>query len=289
MKGIIVKILKDLFFVHTNSGLITCKARGVFRERKINPIVGDRVEIRINEDGSGYIENVFDRTNSLIRPEVANIDLLLNIHSIKEPNINTYMLDKALVMAEFYNIESIIIFSKNDLIDDHEFNHYKDIYNKAGYPVYKTSINGDDDLKEIENIILNKTSAVSGPSGSGKSTFLNRLNNDLNIETSAISHKSKRGKHTTRHIEIMPIANNTFILDTPGFSTINLDFIEDEGDLDKYFPEFRELKGNCKYNNCMHINEPKCNIKNELGSAISESRYNNYLLFFEEIKKFRRY
>ena len=289
MQGIIVKMLKDLFFVHTSAGLIQCKARGVFRERKINPIVGDRVSIKINDDGSGYIEEVFARTNSLIRPEVANIDLLINIHSIKEPNINTYMLDKALIMAEYYGIDSIIVFSKNDLIDEEEFNYYKDMYSNTGYPIYSISIHGDDDIKEIEDLIINKTSAVSGPSGSGKSTFLNRLNNDLNIETSRISHKSKRGRHTTRHIEIMPIAENTFILDTPGFSTINLDFITDEAHLDQFFPEFREHKSKCKYNNCMHINEPQCGIKNELGSTISESRYKNYLLFFDEIKKFRRY
>lgn len=290
MQGIIIKLLRDLYFVHTERGIIESKARGVFREKNINPIVGDKVRIKINEDGKGYIEEVYERYNELIRPQVANIDLVINIHSINEPQLNTYMLDKGLVMSEFYGIQSIIIFSKSDLYSNEEFTHYKEIYEKCDYPVFKSSISSsNDDIDKIRANIVGKTSVVSGPSGTGKSSLLNRLNEDLKIETSSISEKTKRGRHTTRHIELMPISEDTYILDAPGFSTISLSFIEDEKDLDLYFSEFRKLRNSCKFNDCMHINEPGCKIKEELNNKLSESRYNNYLLFIEEIKNLRRY
>lgn len=289
MEGLIVKLLKDLYFVYTEYGVIEAKARGVFRERNINPLVGDRVTIKINEDGSGYIEEVHPRSNELKRPEVANIDLVLNIHSIKSPKLNTYNLDKGLIMAEYYGIESIVVFSKADLITKEEFEKFKKIYTLAGYLVYKISMTDKDDIEDIREIIEGKTSVVSGPSGTGKSTFLNRLNPDLNLETSAVSNKTQRGRHTTRHTELMVINDHSFILDTPGFSSINLDFIEDEKLLDTYMPDLMKYKNLCKFNDCMHINEPGCKVKEEIGIGISKSRYDNYLLFMEEIKKFRRY
>lgn len=289
MEGKIIKLLKDLYFVSTPEGIIASKARGLFRERKISPLVGDMVRLRMAEDGSGYIEEVFPRKNQMIRPEVANIDLLINIHSIDDPKLNPYMLDKGLIMAEFYGIESIIIFSKSDLTSKQDFDFFKRIYEGAGYKVFKTSYHEDDDIDLIKAYIKDRTSAVSGPSGTGKSTFINRLNSNLNIQTSEVSKKTKRGRHTTRHIELMPIFENTFILDTPGFSTIGLEFIEDERQLDEYFPEIKALKQGCKFNNCMHINEPGCQVKKELNNKLSQTRYENYLLFIEEIKEKRKY
>lgn len=289
MEGKIIKLLKDLYFVSTPEGVIASKARGVFREKKISPIVGDKVRLRTAEDGSGYIEEVYPRKNQMIRPEVANIDLLINIHSIDDPKLNPYMLDKGLIMAEFYGIESIIIFSKSDLTNQKDYDFFKNIYEGAGYKVYKTSYYEDDDIDLIKAYIKGKTSAVSGPSGTGKSTFINRLNPNLKIETSEVSKKTRRGRHTTRHIELMPIFKNTFILDTPGFSTLGLEFIEDERQLDEYFPEIKALKNGCKFNNCMHINEPGCQVKNDLTNKISQIRYDNYLLFIEEIKEKRKY
>lgn len=289
MKGLITKLLKDQYFVETEKGIIESKARGVFRKKNISPVVGDWVNIQLNEDGSGYIEEVLPRKNKLLRPDVANIDKIIHIHSIKDPKISTYMLDKALVMSEFYNIEPIIIFSKIDLVNQDELRKYKDIYNKAFYRVYGSSSFKDDDFNLILEELKDSTCAVSGPSGSGKSTFINRLNENFNLEISKVSEKTRRGRHTTRHIELHKIFEGAHILDTPGFSTINLDFINDERDLDNYFPEMRALKSKCKFNNCLHINEPGCQVKNTLGSSIDQSRYENYLLFIEEIKEMRKY
>lgn len=289
MKGIITKLLKDLYFVETEKGVIESKARGVFRKKNISPVVGDWVDIQINDDGSGYIEEVLPRKNKLLRPDVANIDKIIHIHSIKDPKISTYMLDKALVMSEFYNIEPIIIFSKTDLVSPDKLEKYKEIYQKALYSVYRSSSYQDDDFDLIIEELKGSTCAVSGPSGSGKSTFINRLNENFNLEISNVSEKTKRGRHTTRHIELHKIFEDSHILDTPGFSTINLYFIDDERDLGSYFPEIRAVRSQCKFNNCLHINEPGCQVKNSLGSSISQTRYDNYILFIEEIKEMRRY
>lgn len=289
MQGVIVKLLKDLYFVSSPQGLIESKARGVFRDKKIRPLVGDRVELDINEDGWGYINKVLERKNQLIRPEIANVDLLLHVHSLKSPDINTFILDKNLLLAEYNSIESLVIFSKLDLANDSLVEKYEAIYKSAGYDVLKISQNLDNDIEKLKEILKGKISSVSGPSGSGKSSLINRLNPDLNLETSHVSKKTQRGRQTTRHTELLEVFKDTYIFDTPGFSSINLDFLEDERQVSFLMPEIKKFGAFCKFNNCLHVGEPKCRVKEELGNKISKSRYNNYLLFLEEVKKFRRY
>ncbi|MDO5717929.1 MAG: ribosome small subunit-dependent GTPase A [Tissierellia bacterium] len=288
MKGTIIKHVRGIYYVNTEAGIITCKARGLFREIDISPIVGDKVEIRISEeDNSGYIEKVYPRSSRMIRPQVANVDMALIVFSLINPDINTYLLDKYLIMTEYLNIDSCILFTKEDITDNEKVKKYKDIYENSGYKVFVTGI--DNDLNEIEEMLRGKITALAGPSGVGKTSLINRLIPTLDLETSAISTKTRRGRHTTRHVELIPIDNDTYILDTPGFSVLDLDFIEDESGLAGSFREFRKFNSQCQFNNCKHINEPKCGIKDNLGTEIEQSRYDSYLQFCEEINENRRY
>lgn len=290
MKGTIIKIVRGLYYVDTETGIIPCKARGLFREQDITPLVGDRVDLRISdEDGSGYIEDIMPRKNQLLRPSVANIDSALIVFSIRQPALNTYLLDKNLLMTEHYGIDTNICFTKSDLNKKDELDKYVEIYKNIGYNVF---VVGKDDMSELGMLVESlqgKTTSVSGPSGVGKSTLINHINPDLKLETSDVSVKTERGRHTTRHIELIPLNHDTYILDTPGFSSLALEFIMDEREVSEKYIDFRKYSKDCQFLDCMHINEPKCAIKDKVGTEIHQSRYDNYLLFIEEIRKNRRY
>ena len=262
-----------------------CKARGVFRKKNIKPLVGDNVEFDVTENSKGYITKILDRKNEIKRPNIANIDQILYFITIKNPSLNLFNIDKYLAMCEHINIDVVIIVSKKDLADEKDLEFIK-MYEKIGYKLVFIDNYNDFPKNEILKILDGKTSAVSGSSGVGKSTFLNNLVED-DIEIGTISEKSKRGKNTTRHIEIFNLGKNTNIFDTPGFDSFDIDFIDDEKDL-KYC--FREFDNNsCKFNNCNHINEPKCKVKDDLLKGfVEKTRYENYLLLFEEIKKRRQ-
>lgn len=279
LDGRIIKLEKDLYTVFSSNALYSCKARGRFRNENISPMVGDNVEMQKLTNKEGYILEVNQRKNELQRPNISNIDLSFIITSVVEPSFSSLLLDKLIILSEVNNIKPIIIFTKldiakkDDLINIKEYIKY---YKKIGYKVLTNK-----NLFLIKRIIKNKVAVFSGQSGAGKSTLLNKLNKTLNLETAAISKALGRGKHTTRHTELMTVSKG-FIADTPGFSSIDLSHIKKEN-LKDYFIEFKNY--NCNYKNCLHINERDCKIKDAIKEKeIIESRYNNYKKIMEEIK-----
>jgi ribosome biogenesis GTPase len=263
----------------------------VFRNRKIKPLVGDNVEIEIlqEENKIGNIVNIFERENELIRPAVSNISQALVVFAIANPMPNLNLLDRFLVMMEKNAIDTIICFNKIDLVSEKEIINLKNIYVNAGYHVMFTSTMDNIGIEEVKRIIKGKTTAFAGPSGVGKSSLLNALIPEANSQTGEISEKIKRGKHTTRHTEIFNVESNTYLMDTPGFSSLYVNDFEKE-DLKEYFREFSKYNNECRFNGCVHINEPDCSVKEAVAEGIiSKERYDNYVLMFDEIKNKKRY
>lgn len=286
--GKIVKALSGFYYVLLENGeIITARARGNFRNSNISPLVGDTVTTKIKEDSIGYITNIEERTNELLRPKVANVDYNVVVTSIKDPDFSSKLLDKMLILAEYSSVSSIIVFTKLDLVTNNKFEEFTEImnyYEKLGYIVLT---NSKEDIDKFKNIVSGKFISISGQSGSGKSTFINTLSNGLlKIETANISKALGRGKHTTRHIEFHKI-DNFYIADTPGFSSLDITFIEKE-ELKYLFKEFGDT--NCKYQTCNHIDEPNCQIKEELKNNGSKylTRYENYKTIFNEKKEQKR-
>lgn len=288
--GIILKGIGGFYYVETDNEVIQCRARGNFREEGITPLIGDKVKIRINqEDNTGYIEEIYQRETSLKRPPVANISQAIIVMSIKKPNINTWLLDRFLVMSEAEGLNTVICINKVDL-DLEEALKIKEIYTKIGYKAILTSTETELGIDILRESLNNNISVFAGPSGVGKSSLLNIINPNYKLKTGDISEKNKRGKHTTRHTELLHLENNSYVLDSPGFSSLDINFIEHESELKEYFPEINMNSNKCKFVNCLHVNEPKCQIKKMVeNNEISSKRYENYLMFLEEIKKNRRY
>ncbi|PAB58871.1 ribosome small subunit-dependent GTPase A [Anaeromicrobium sediminis] len=289
IKGIITKGIGGFYYIQDRNGkMYECRARGKFRKEKIIPLVGDKVGISISHDDKGMIEEIENRETKLIRPPVANVDQAVIVFAVKRPNPNILLLDRFLVMAERENLDIVICFNKVDLSEG-ELNELKEIYNKTGYKLLETSTKLNSGVEEFKHILKDKITVFAGPSGVGKSSLLNATQPDLQLKTGEISVKNKRGKHTTRHVELLKLEFGGWVLDTPGFSSLDLDFVE-ELDLQYYFKEFEPLIGDCKYTGCKHISEPECAIKDAVENGeISESRYNNYLHLLKEIQKNRRY
>jgi len=291
IEGIIIKGIGGFYYVKTESEVIECRARGIFREKKITPLVGDRVLIRINqEDNKGYIEEILERKTCLIRPPVANVTQAIIVMSIKEPVINLWLLDRFLVMAEHNHLNIQICINKVDLGQEEEINNILEIYDKAGYKVLKTSTKTMEGIDELKRALTNHITVFAGPSGVGKSSLLNKINPNLKLKSGEVSKKANRGRHTTRHVELFELYSNSFVLDTPGFSSLSLDFIEDPVELSDYFIEMGKYRYNCKFKGCLHFKEPDCEIKKQVQEGnISYQRYNNYIQFLEEILENRRF
>lgn len=292
MQGKIVKGIAGFYYVHVvHSGTYECKAKGVFRNKKIKPLVGDNVEIEIldEENKTGNIISIYTRENELIRPAVSNISQALVVFAIAEPMPNLNLLDRFLVMMERNNIDTIICFNKVDLVPESEILRLRDIYVNAGYHVMFTSTKTGMGIHEVLRVIEGRTTAFAGPSGVGKSSLLNAMMPEANSRTGEISYKIKRGKHTTRHTEIFHVHEDTYLMDTPGFSSLYVNDFEKE-DLQFYFKEFDEYIGRCRFNGCAHVNEPDCIVKAAVDAGkINRSRYENYLLLYEEIKNKKKY
>lgn len=292
MTGKIIKGIAGEYYVHINDkGIFTCKAKGIFRHKNVKPLVGDDVEIEVlsEEDMTGNITDILERRSQLIRPAVANIDQTLVVFAAKSPMPNRNLLDRFLVMMEAQGIDSILCFNKMDLVDDEEIYALKDVYEKAGYKVLLVSVKDSQGIQEIFDVLKGRTTSLAGPSGVGKSSLLNMLMPDAAMEVGAISRKIERGKHTTRHSEIFSMGENTYLMDTPGFSSIYTCECEKE-QLRCYFPEIYKYEGQCRFNGCVHINEPDCMVKEAvLSGDIGKTRYENYVLFYEEIKNRRKY
>lgn len=292
MQGKILKGISGFYYVHVvESGIYECKAKGIFRNKKIKPLVGDNVEIDIidEEKRIGNIVEIAERTNELIRPAVANIDQSLVVFAVMRPDPNINLLDRFLVMMERQDVPVIICFNKVDLVPEEELIELRDTYVNAGYHVIFTSTLNGNGVEDVKRILIGKTTAFAGPSGVGKSSMLNAIIPDANSETGGISEKIGRGKNTTRHTEIFNLEDETYIMDTPGFTSLYTNDFEKE-ELKWYFPEFREYEGKCRFNGCIHENEPDCAVKNALEEGkISESRYKNYLQMLDEIKNRKKY
>ncbi len=292
MTGKIIKGIAGEYFVHVpGNGIFTCKAKGIFRHRNQKPLVGDDVTIDIvsEETMKGNITDILERKSELIRPAVANIDQTLVVFAAKSPVPNRNLLDRFLVMMESQDMKSILCFNKMDLALSDEISELKETYEKAGYEVILLSVKEESGLERIVELLKGKTTSLAGPSGVGKSSLLNALVPDAVMETGDISRKIERGKHTTRHSEIFCIDDTTYIMDTPGFSSIYTCPCEKE-ELKGYFPEFYGYEGKCRFNGCVHVNEPDCAVKEAVNNGtIGQSRYDNYVLFYNEIKERKKY
>lgn len=290
LEGVIIKGVGGFYYVKTSEGIVESRARGLFRDENITPLVGDKVNIRISEeDKTGYIDEIYPRTTQLLRPPVANVSQAIIVMSIKNPDINTWLLDKFLLMAEYEKLKVIICFNKSDLNEDRTKN-LSEIYKKAGYNVIISSVLENIGIEELREALDNNITVFAGPSGAGKSSLLNAVNPLLKLETGDISNKSKRGKHTTRHVELLNLDGDSYVLDTPGFSSLHLDFIEEEVELREYFREIAEIGKECRFLSCLHNQEPDCAVKRNVDNGnINKERYDNYLSLLQEIKSNRRY
>lgn len=284
INGIITKITGGFYYVEAADTTYECKARGVFRKRGCTPLVGDRVVIDVPEnDGFASVDSIEERKNSLIRPALANLDVLVIVSSVVEPNLNTYIIDKMISAAVDKNIEPVVVISKTDLKDCDE---YIDIYNKAGIKTIEYSSVTGKGVDEIKEILKGKLSAFSGNSGVGKSTLLNALFPQLELKTGEISDKLGRGRHTTRTVELFKCFGG-YVADTPGFSTVDLDRYEliKKENLQFCFPEFSDYIGQCKFTSCSHTCEKGCAVLEAVANGdISESRHESYCRMYEEVK-----
>lgn len=292
MQGKIVKGIAGFYYVHVaESGIYECKAKGAFRNQKVKPLVGDNVRLEVldEEQKKGNIEEILPRKNELIRPAVANIDQALVIFAAAKPKPNFNLLDRFLILMQYQKVPAVVCFNKQDMVDVEELQLLKNTYESAGYPVLFTSAAKEEGITAIRELLKGKTTTVAGPSGVGKSSLINLLSPEAEMETGDISRKIERGKHTTRHSELFTLDEDTFICDTPGFSSIYLPEMEKE-ELGIYFPEIAEYEPFCRFQGCAHIHEPGCGVKEALEEKkISPIRYDNYKLLYEELKDKRRY
>lgn len=286
-KGRIIKALSGYYYVKDNKTdhVWQCRARGVFKKRKISPLVGDEVEYECGQNGEGTVTEVLPRKNELLRPSVANIDQALLVFSIHQPDFHSLLLDKFLTHIERANIKPLICITKVDLVSSPLVTFPElTVYERIGYPLYFVSNKTKTGLFEVGEALKNRVTVFAGQSGVGKSSLLNALNPTLDLETGTVSERLGRGKHTTRHVELIPLPQGGYVADTPGFSQLDFDQIEPE-ELAHFFVEFDTFAARCKFRACLHVNEPKCAVKAGVESGdIAEHRYAHYLQFLTLIQ-----
>lgn len=292
MQGKIIKGIAGFYYVYTEEyGVLECKAKGIFRKENIKPLVGDDVELELlsEDELTGNITEILERKNELIRPAVANIDQALVIFSITHPEPNLNLLDRFLLMMQTQDLPVIICFSKQDIAVEEQQAHLQRIYGNLGYKVMFISAKEEQGVEDVLELLKGKTTTVAGPSGVGKSTLINCICPEALMETGDISRKIERGKHTTRHSELFHVCKDTFIMDTPGFSSLGIFDLEKE-ELKDYYPEFVEVEEECRFRGCVHMEEPGCAVKAALErGSISRERYENYRLLYEELKRKKKY
>ncbi|MBM6618492.1 ribosome small subunit-dependent GTPase A [Bacillus suaedaesalsae] len=285
-KGKIIKALSGFYYVVNEDGITQCRGRGIFRKNKVTPLVGDQVSFEAENEREGYIMEVYERKNDLIRPPIANVDQAILVFSAVEPDFNPLLLDRFLVLIESKHILPIICISKMDIVDQktrEKIEKYAADYRHIGYEVLLTATDDNKTIDMLLPFFEDRISVFAGQSGVGKSSILQVLRPDLEIKTNEISSHLGRGKHTTRHVELIEIGNG-WVADTPGFSSLEFTEIE-VTELSDCFPEMRELSQDCKFRGCTHISEPKCAVKDALtNGGITQYRYDDYVEFLQEIK-----
>lgn len=288
IKGRIIKGLSSFYYVksYRNREVYECRARGILRKDNISPIIGDEVHITVvdEKEKKGMIEEVLDRSTLLIRPPIANVTKALLIFSVKSPDPNLSLIDRFIVLAEKEGLNIIICFNKIELDENQEYLEYADIYRRAGYTVISVSVKQNIGLEDVKKELENNITVIAGPSGVGKSSLLNKIDPRLNLKTSDISQKLQRGRHTTRYAQLIELDEDSLVADTPGFSSLNLDTLENT-ELKEYFTEFHEYDHDCRFGfKCIHLNEPGCRIKEAVDkNEISSKRYESYLQLLGEI------
>ena len=306
-KGKIVKGIAGFYYVYVaGSGIYECKAKGLFRKQKMKPLVGDDVGIDVisREERTGNVVEILPRKNALIRPAVANVDQALVIFAAASPEPNLNLLDRFLIMMEQQQVPTVICFNKTDLVSGERIRELRSAYETSGYRVFFFCAEQQEGIERIRQQLSGRTSTVAGPSGVGKSTLINLLAPEAVMETGEISEKIQRGKHTTRHSQLIVLDQESFIFDTPGFSSLSVDYYNpglqgiagaeilpvDERTLGRFFPEIAKLEGDCRFTGCSHIHEPDCAVKQAVDEGrISRSRYENYVQIYEELKSRKKY
>lgn len=281
MEGTIVKALSGFYYVSCDVHIYECKARGKFRLDGTSPLVGDAVSFSVDTNGKGFIEKVHDRKNSFIRPAVANIDALVFVAANTNPITDPFLIDRVSVIAEEAGCELIVCINKTDIDPADEL---YDIYTRSGFVTVRTSAQTGEGISELKSALRGKICAFTGNSGVGKSSILNSIVPSFNIEVAAVSAKLGRGKHTTRHVELYDIGDNTFIADTPGFASFDIEMMQtiDKQELQHDFREFKKYIGECRFNDCAHLKEPGCTVTAALRRGeIMPSRYQSYKRLYE--------
>ena len=291
MEGRIIKGIAGFYYVKCGKEIYQCKAKGIFRKESLKPLPGDfvRMEVTDEKDMEGNVIEILPRKNELIRPAVANVDQALVIFAAAAPAPNLGLLDRFLIRMEHKGIPALICFNKMDLIGEKEREKLAAIYESAGYRVLFTSAKEEKGIHELQSLLREKVTTVAGPSGAGKSTLINCLQQETVMETGEISTKIGRGKHTTRHAQLIEVGEDAYIFDTPGFSSLDVSELMPE-QLEQCFPEFKNYRESCRFLGCAHIHEPDCGVKEALAMGkISRERYENYVSLYGECKNKRRY
>lgn len=291
-KAIVIKKISNFFYCYTNNKMYESKALGNFNKGKDSIVVGDIVKIELNNDtqNTAKIIDVYERKNFLKRPYISNVDLAVVTFSVKEPQLNPYVIDSFLATIEKEDIDILICFSKVDLDKEKSYKKIENIYKNIGYKTIGVSAVNGENINELKDYLYGKTSVFAGPSGAGKSSLINEFSVKFNLKTSEISKKLQRGKNTTTYAELLKINDKTYIADTPGFTSIKLSDVE-FNEVKNFFIEFNEYSPYCKFSSsCLHYKEPGCTVKDALENGyINESRYENYIKIMEELKKNKRY
>lgn len=292
MQGKIIKGIAGFYYVYVEGhGTYECKAKGIFRKDHVKPLVGDDVVMDVLDEGErlGNISEILPRRSALIRPAVANVDQAMIIFAIVKPNPNFNLLDRFLIRMERQNLPTIICFNKQDIASAQEKEALRQSYETCGYHVLFISALENEGVEQVRELLNGKTTTVAGPSGVGKSSLINQLSPKANMETGEISVKIERGRHTTRHSEIIALGEETYIVDTPGFTSLDISEITKE-ELGQYYPEFVQYEPYCRFSGCAHISEPSCGVKEAVTEGkISTVRYENYKVLYQELKDMKRY
>lgn len=285
-KGTIVKGIAGFYYVDTGEQIYECKARGVFKNKNEKPVVGDEVDLDTSGD-TAVITKLHKRSNEFIRPPVANVEQFVVVSALADPKPNLVVVDKFLAVAEMNDVDIVLCFTKKDLVSDDEIQAIREIYDGV-YPLVFLDVTSEAGVEDLIPYLRDKKSALAGPSGVGKSTILNALRKDIEVETGSVSDKTKRGRHTTRHVELFSLDFGGMVFDTPGFTSFDVPDV-DEADLQFLFPDIDRYRGQCRFNGCRHLQEPGCAVREAVEEGdIHQLRYRSYCSQIDEIRERER-